>query len=308
MNAYKKYKMILTILLLTLTIGSIAYAQTNIVLEPAKQKVETPELPPIWEIYKIVNKEAFQPNLNSDHVTNTEGLTINTVATENTERSLRGFRGYNYTDEVNGNSAIVLHHTLHISSEGNWKVQGLVRNETTKNVGTISVTVQLLSDKGTVLETLSTQSLVKNIRPGEPAPFIIHSSTPANQVKDVKWSVGTENAEMDISRDANIMTDYELKFGSDTYRSHKRDDPPYPYVLATAFDNLGRALKSAEIVVAWIDQTGKVIQIRTSTLDDGFKNGVPEGGAASFKNIVEHDPVIGQELGKNPYTMWVMGR
>lgn len=301
----KTVRVVATAILLTLTLGPALYFQINAEIAPTKIKVDPPKLPPVWEIYKVKNKEAFQSTL--DEASNLGGLTVAPMHTEQTERSLRGFRGYYYTDLVNGNQAVILNESLNISKNGNWTVEGLVRNETTENIGTIMVTAELISKTDAVLETLSNKALVQNIRPGEPSPFKLDSSTPASEVKEVKWIIRTEKSGVDISREARIMTDYELEFGSNTYRGHKRDDAPYPYVLAAAFDNLGRALKSAKVVVAWIDETGKVTQIKTSQLDDGFKNGVPESGAASFKNIIVSDPAIGPELSKNPYTMWVMG-
>lgn len=299
-------RVVATAVLLTLTIAPVSHSQTEPATERATIQIEPPERPPIWAIYNLRNPDAFQPTLpeNAPYAGN---LVIAPTVTEKTERNLRGFRGFYYTDDVGGEGVVILPPSLNISSEGKWSAMGLARNETTDNVYGVTVTAQLLSAQGTVLETLSAQALVKNIRPGEPAPFRIASSIPADQVKAVIWSTVEEAAGPDISREANIMTWWQLPFGSDTYKGIKRDDPPYPYVLATGFNNLGRAMKSAVLVVAWTDEAGKVLRIKTSPLDDGFKDGVSEGGAASFQNMVEDDPILGPELGKNPYTMWVMG-
>lgn len=304
MTIIKTVKVMAAVLLLTLTIGPALSLPTNAGTVSAKIQVGLPVLPPVWDMYKLKDKEAFQPTL--DETSPLEGLTVALVHTEQTERSLRGFRGYGYVNEVNGNQAVILHDSISIAKDGNWTAQGLVRNETLYNIGSIVVTAELLSDANRVLETVSSQALVQNIRPGEPVPFRLDSAVPVSQVKEVKWSTRTGQEGAGRSREANLMVDYELEFGSETYKGHKRDDSPYPYVLATAFDNLGRAVKSAQLTVAWRDAAGSVVWIETAPLDDGFRNGVPENGAASFRNIVVRDPVIGPTFGKLRHTMWMM--
>lgn len=188
--------------------------------------------------------------------------------------------------------------------------KGSSANETQSNVGIITVEAQLLSSDGTVLDTVITDSMVKNIRPGEPVPFVIKSTISASQVSEVKWITGTKNIgeSKNISREANIMVNYELPFGQANYMGIPRDDAPYPYVLATSFDNLSIGIKKAQIVAAWLDETGKVVWIETVSLDPAFSNGVPQDGSAVFQNIIVKDSEIAPMLNQIPYTLWVVGK
>ena len=268
------------------------------------KKVDLPKLPEIWEIHKQLKKEDFQPQF----VGLSEEKTTVDMNDPHQIKALRGFVGQNYIVEVQGQSFPVLENSLNIYKQDKWQAKGLVRNETLDTVGTILVEAQLLSQDGKVLETISTESLIKQVRPGEPVPFTMSSLLNGDQVYDVRWSAKSGYKKEAVSREANIMVNYEVPYGVAEYKGVKRDDAPYPYVLGTSFDNLSGPLKRAELVAVWLNENGKVKWIERANLDPLFKNGVGIEGSALFNDIVVSDANIAPLLSTLPYTLWVVGK
>ncbi|CAM2946382.1 FxLYD domain-containing protein [Paenibacillus sediminis] len=298
MDFIRKMKVVALLVIAVISVASISYAESA---KSNKVKVDLPNKPEIWEIHKHLKKEDFDPSTSPSGKMDDSGQ-------DTAVRTLKGFVGPNYATQVNGKSVIVLSNSLNVSKSGNWAVKGLVRNETTSNIGAVTIEAKLISSKGTLLGTVSTKSIVTKIRPGEPAPFEMTSSIPVSKVASVQWITKPTAAQDNISREANIMVDYELAYGQQDYRGFKRNDPPYPYVLATSFDNLSGPIKTAQLVAAWLDETGKVVWIGTASLDSAFKNGVGVDGSATFNNIVVNNSKIAPMLSQIPYTLWVIAK
>lgn len=294
-----KVKLGILTVITCLTLSSVVIGASN----PPKQKVKLPKLPEIWEIHKNLKKEDFQPSLVTSDTEILEALND-----PKSTKALRGFVGQNYVTEVDGQSVIVLENSINAAKTGNWQAKGLVRNETTDNVGNVTIEAQLFSKDGKLLDTARTDSLVQNIRPGEPAPFIIKSSKNTDEVSEVKWAVQAKAISENVSREANIMVNYEVPFGKPEYKGILRDDAPYPYVMGTSFDNLSGPVKQADIIVAWLDETGKVVWVENSPLDPAFRNGVGVDGSALFKDIIVEDAEFAPQLSSLSYTLWVVGK
>lgn len=291
----------LAITLILLAVSSVAFADQN---SKKMTKVRIPKKPEIWEIHKNLDKEKFKPNLTVEP--SDEELEIQNQDT--VTRSLEGYYGPNYATQVEGSDIVVLNNSINISNEGLWSAKGLIRNETLEDAGKVSVYAELISFDGHLLDKISAEVLIERVRPGEPAPFIINSKVAASEVAEVKWSAIGKSTSNNISRNANIMVNYELAFGSESYKSIKREDAPYPYLMATSFDNLGESIKSAQIIAVWLDESGKVVWIEMRDLDPAFKDGVPIDGSAIFENIIVSDPIIAPKLSTYAYSLWVVGK
>ncbi len=183
---------------------------------------------------------------------------------------------------------------------------GLIRNETTKKVGEVTVTAVLRSEDGSELEKAYTIVPVGGIRPGEPAPFSIDSSTPVNEVASIDWSVDASPGN-DISRNFDVRVYDQIPYGVNEYKGIPREDKSYPYVLSTGIRNYGQNINTAKLVVAWLNQNNEVVWIETTSLSEAFSDGVKQDGSANFKDIVIEDKKIGSLLNNSQYMIWVVG-
>lgn len=287
------------------SLGLILDAQTSDAKKQNKFKVDLPLRPPIWER----DPDTFKKE---DFVTenNMKINAYNTVEEEPDTRDLQGFVGPYYLSEVDGTAVKLIKESLFImDSKGQWGAMGLIRNETPEIVDKVIVKAELFGEDGNLIDEISEEVYVNSIRPGEPAPFVIHSEINFEEVADVKWKIVASEDNKKFSRSANIQVYWELAQGSEEYRGIKREDDPYPYVLATGFENLGRPVKNADLIAAWLDENGKVVWIETTNLDKkAFANGIDRDGAGNFKPIIVFNKEIGSLLDKYTYMLWVMGK
>jgi len=221
--------------------------------------------------------------------------------------NLKGFRGPHYTDTVTGQGIVLLHDTLNYATAGNWSVAGLVRNESLRDAGVVTVTATLLDSAGTVIEKVSAQAPVVGLRPGEPSPFVVRSQVPVHQVAKVEWLVDEQPLRTPVTRDFLVQTYYQLPYGVATVRGKARQDAPYPYVLAAGFRNLGRPVSNPRLVAAWLDEQGRVLWVESASLADGFVSTIDKDGIALFDQVKVSDPAIAGKLIDQTLMLWVMG-
>lgn len=83
-------------------------------------------------------------------------------------------------------------------------------------------------------------------------------------------------------------------------------DPPYPYILAAGLRNLGAPLSRATLVVAWLDESGRVVWLEQAPVAAAYRS-IPHDGRANFEEIRADDPAIGPRLINLDKMYWVVG-
>lgn len=275
------------------------------------QEVDLPTLPPPHELHpELRNADgctAIPPDegggwrcgLQTESHLNTESLQV--------YRALRGFEGPFYSSLVSGKSLVLLENTLNTSTEGKWAVQGLLRNETTETVGQAIVVSRLYDYRGESLGEAKTLSPVLGLRPGEPAPFHIEADVDVDQVHRVEWELSTMPVDHRVLRDFMILRYWDVPYGVNEYRGVLRDDPPYPYRLATGLRNLGKPAQDARIVVAWLNEESQVIMISAAGVSSGFIRPIGSDAYVQFDTIQVFDSQIGPRLSGATPIYWVFG-
>lgn len=210
-----------------------------------------------------------------------------------TVRSLRGFEGPYFASEIVADRIIFLTETVAVTAVGPWQAMGLVRNELPHDVGSVRVSASLYSREGTLLEQASNAVPVDRIRPGEPAPFRLVAQTDAQQVDRVEWSV-TSGGPGRAERDLEVYRYFEVPLTPDSR----------PYILATGMRNLGQPFAEARMVVAWLDEQGRVAWLETTTNPD---LGIQSDESFNMPDIQVDDPALAKRLIRMPYMMWGVG-
>ncbi len=295
-------KKIIIVLILASVYSFFAIPNLSIANSSKIVKVDLPEIPQIWEIHK---------NLVDEYSTAyTEGSDQNLNYNNNNSsiKKLRGFIGSQYLSNFINRDISIVEKSINFLKTDNWEVLGLVRNETSENLDGVKISAELFDNNGKLLERVSTETLVNNIRPGEPSPFNIKSSINREMVYDVKWEFVKLEINDEYNRDFNILINYEIPFGVSQYMGIKRNDYPYPYILGTSFDLLSGEISSGDIIVAWNDSEGKIIWIEESSLSILFKDGVKKDGSGLFEDITVLDQDVAKKLIQQPFTVWAVGR
>jgi hypothetical protein len=207
---------------------------------------------------------------------------------------LAGYVGGAYSTDPPTGTVVVLDASTSsaATADGHWSATGLVRNQRADAVAGATVHATLLAADGSALETVSGDALVRPIRRGEPAPFMLQAVTAvASQVASVRWSVDVIAGAADAS-----TRDVELQ----TYWTRKPDDPrrvgnylftdptsgPVPLVVFGAATNLGSSpIARPHVVAAWSDASGRIVLVRdvpASASDASPAAELRAGGADDF--------------------------
>lgn len=113
---------------------------------------------------------------------------------------------------------------------------------------------------------------VKDVRPGEPAPFSIGASVSAQSVSRVEWSARASlgTASSPGSRDTQIQEDFQLYKGRrkrigtiPDLDYHDPPAPPFPALIVGTLYNLGTTeISGPRLVVAWFDSETRVVRVQ----------------------------------------------
>lgn len=227
---------------------------------------------------------------------------------------------YKWVSAVTSEGVIVLPETVTTATDGSWRAWGLVRNETTKTVGSVAVHARLLDVSGIVLDEASGRVVVDPLRPGEPAPFAIDTNLPAGAVADVEWTV-TSGSPTGATRKLRVQSGKMFGYGDFTYRgirplelNYYRDPPtpPYPEVGFGRVDNeSGVAIRSPRVVIAWTDRiSDRVLWVTTVPVRDtlsGAALDVLGPGAREVFVYVISDPGLVHRLRDTSWEAWAVG-
>jgi hypothetical protein len=230
-------------------------------------------------------------------------------------RLLYGYQGPYYRMDISGHNVVVLAQTLYQWPITDWKVSGLIRNETGSHVQVAAVTAHLFDSRGNELGSATAWLPLNRLRPGEPAPFVLTTSVPASLVSSIDWHIdyalsGPSN------RMFQIIAYWDLPFGDrQRHTGYPFDDPanpPYPYVVFGSFRNVSaETVDAARLVGAWLDDQKRVIYVDwLSFLPLADPNPVPQEsiglspGSATDYIYENAEPAVAARLSTATLALW----
>lgn len=212
-----------------------------------------------------------------------------------------GYAGPRVASRVDGLGVVLLPDTLSVAPRGWWRATGLVRNETTESAREVTVTVILATADDRILGTASVLVPVRDVRPGEPAPFELRTLVPAVAVRRIEWRVTVRAG---AGRGSSRLAEIEIgRLGPDCL--HQIPAPSNALVSeANATVDGGRwigwgvlrnwgegQLEQPGVVGMWIDEHGRAVRmVRGRFLRDADAPIVlPPRGTRTFE-LFESEP------------------
>ena len=226
-----------------------------------------------------------------------------------------GYVGERYAPPREGGDVVVLTDALRqATGTGRWRVNGLVRNEGLRDVTAVTVTARLRGSSADVLATVSAQSPIRPLRPGEPAPFQLHAAVPASAVKSVEWSVRATPVAANTARGRRIALTpaWEQPYGQrprhDGYPLTDPPQPPYPYALFGSLQNRAKvALGDVQVWAAYLDEERRVVHVaRVPLTGPGRAQRLQSGGTVDFRYTTD-DPALASRLAGTSRILWAQG-
>jgi hypothetical protein len=226
------------------------------------------------------------------------------------DRQLLGFRGTGYLTRPGSGSVVVLEDSIRVEPAAGWTAIGLVRNETSDPVTGVVVRAELIGATGAVIGTVEGPVPVGPLRAGEPAPFELVSSTPADEVAEVRWSTGAEpvaDARADGGRGLEIVTFRSRAYGDpatvDNYLYRDDGGGPHPFLLFGSVTNYGPSAEGATVTAAWRAPDGRVLRVEQTNATCSI--GLDSGGSCDFVLVVD-DAAAGPALAGATPVLWAV--
>lgn len=187
-------------------------------------------------------------------------------------KSLYGYYGpfYNISN-LNGQIA-VLDQTVYTWPTTLWKASGMIRNQTRQSVHIKRVSATLRAAHNEVLGTATTLVPVSNLRPGEPAPFVIESTLPRSAISTVEWSVDFEIAE---HKNRFLVFDIIDDRGS-------REGSLYNLFVTIRSEDAA-ATRRVGVVAAWLDNQDRVLYVDSPQVP-------PSGTSQAWRSRIDLTP------------------
>ena len=206
-----------------------------------------------------------------------------------------GYVGPRVASRIGGAGVVLLADSLSVAPRGWWRATGLVRNETTESAREVTVSVTLVTADDRILGTATALVPVRDVRPGEPAPFELRTLLPAAAVRRIEWRV---TAEVSTGRGKSRTAEIDIgRIGPDSL--HRIPAPSNPLVSeanATADEGtwIGwgilrnwatEVLEQPGVVGMWIDECGRAVRmVRGRFLrDTDAPIAVPPRGTRTFE-------------------------
>ncbi|MBA3780017.1 MAG: hypothetical protein H0X16_12110 [Chloroflexi bacterium] len=220
--------------------------------------------------------------------------------------AVMGFSGDYYTNRLSAQDVVILSEATVVSTEGEWAARGLVRNETSSDVGDVTVTAALRGRDGGLLAKAETVVPIDPLRPGEPGPFELSSSVNASRVANVEWSVAS-NESLGSPRQFLIEQYWSLPYGNREPRGFEvGTDPPYPFIVfGSVFSRAGMPAVRPVVTTAWLDSEGGVSWVDSTPVE--MASGLIELAPDSFGDFLVsiEDASVGPGLEFGRHLMWV---
>ncbi len=190
------------------------------------------------------------------------------VGDEAAWRTLASFAGPRWDDTADADAVVVLDDTVTTFDDGGWSAAGLVRNESAAS-RSVEVVAELLGADGAVLARPITASPVTPVRSGEPAPFLLRSVVPHDDVAAVRWEVRSAPLAGDRGT-VELVQWWQRPAGLaqpiDTYLRHEAPDGPFPYAMLGGAVDHGSGTTGLDVVAAWLDDEGRVLWVASVPL------------------------------------------
>ena len=234
-------------------------------------------------------------------------------------RALYGYQGPYYRADISGHNVVVLSQTVYQWPVTDWKVSGLIRNETGSDVKVTALTARLFDSRGNELGSAAAWLPLDRLRPGEPAPFVITTSVPRSSVSSIDWRINYTPSGPS-NRLFQIVRYWQLPFGDrQRHTGYPFDDPskpPYPYVVFGSFRNASaETVDDARLLGAWLDDQRRVIYVDWfSFLPAADPNHVPKEsislspGSAEDYIYQSADPALADQLPTATLILWGISR
>jgi len=223
-------------------------------------------------------------------------------------RLLQGFSGSHWLGQFGGRGPRVLPDSVALSAEGSFTASGLARNEGTEVLATLSVTARLVDGAGAELDEVTVVSPVRDIRPGEPVPFVLTSPMAASTVDHVEWSA-TGGATGDAATRALSWTPFwERPVDGEPvalylYRDGAGRRPHLLFGSVAAVGGTG--VDRPEVVVGQVSADGRLVSIVSASVrgpDGSPLARLDAGGTGDALVVGPGDPPAGGET-----MVWVQG-
>lgn len=183
-----------------------------------------------------------------------------------------GYHGPYFARSVHDTGVTVLRDTVTERSEGGWGAIGLVRNDAQSVVTDVMVFVDLLGVDRRRLAVGQALVPVRNLRPGEPAPFQVHSHIRPEDVAEVAWRTSCDVAEpgAQASRMTEIVLARVVPAGNVVRNkprvSGSRDESdPTPGPTEVGWGTLRHwgtePIDRPSVVGLWIDERGRAVRL-----------------------------------------------
>lgn len=172
-------------------------------------------------------------------------------------KSLLGYLGPYYNTENLDGRVSVLTNTVYVRPHETWQATGMIRNQTCQPVRVTALTARLLGSNDAPIEYVTATLPVSDLRPGEPAPFIIETTIPRTEVKSVDWHIDYTSVELAPPQ------------RSFSFLLHQEREAPdgSGYTLLGSIRNLDTLLAdNTHVTAAWTDADGRVIYVASPNI------------------------------------------
>jgi hypothetical protein len=260
----------------------------------AGEQAAVPELPGVEERFEgLYDEDGCLRTGEDDRDCSVTAEEIDEVLAGNSVddvRHLAGFTGSHWTDQPAAGRPVVLEDTVDVSIDADLELSGLVRNETSETVSVIEVSATVRDGRGEVISVLTGPAGVGTVRSGEPVPFVLSGPAPAAAVARVEWSATILDAPL-VGRDLEWQSYWEQPGGRrDPVENHlyREVGPgPHPNVVFGSVRNIGSApAADVAVVIAWLDDGGRIAAIGRSTALDPAGGPVPSLSAGSAADVL----------------------
>jgi hypothetical protein len=178
------------------------------------------------------------------------------------------YLGYEGPPAVGGTgtrAVVILPDSLTVAARGWWRAVGLVRNDADAIASEVRVTVELATSGARPLGRATALVPVRNVRPGEPAPFELRTLLPVESVRHVTWSVSasTGGGTTTPSRMAEIEVGRITSSSSspDPVRAEAAESEAVPIGWGILRNWGPLPITRVSVVGMWIDERGHAIRL-----------------------------------------------
>jgi len=213
-------------------------------------------------------------------------------------RRLLGYEGPHYATSVTGAGVELLPATIGVAREENWSALGMVRNDTPWTLNAIEVAATLEAPDGASLETVRAVVPVRSVRPGEPAPFALSSTTRRAAVKLVRWETTyrrVASPSAGSSRRIEVSLVRALPDGRLSGLPDAEDPEPHdgarPATIEVAWGTLRSwsesPIRRPAVVALWLDADGRARALGSARVWESIAHRVRAPVALAPGNVAE---------------------